>query len=379
MTVIFHTNAGTPVLAGDMLLSMPGPNIPTDLRLPSQPNGIIVPTNLSPRNIPVLMRRKIFVVNDHLAAGAAGSALHIGPFIIDLFAEFHGRRDFSYSEITTFLDQYAASSHGGEVLEQISLLLVAEATDWRGSITKGINNHRNLKTQSFGRVVTVGSGSDSIVKQVRSLDTKYKFGWSEPTASGDQFPEFIALARNLLLLADVYWNEFVSPANIFEAWGGAYDLIYQDTRKVFQHLKDYTIFFRMYDADNADLGIQLVNVLKYERRPEVSFIIMPVKGKLEFFGAKDITASEEPISVKYGKDDLTMNSQIHISIIAVGKGNRYLRPLIQIDGLDPEGQGRQTVFTQFDDEGRLCILFHSEHDEWLQEQVFSLYEQHAPF
>ena len=62
MTVIFHTNAGLPVLAGDMLLSVPGPETGTDLRLPSQPNGITVPSNIIPEYIPVKMRRKIFVV-----------------------------------------------------------------------------------------------------------------------------------------------------------------------------------------------------------------------------------------------------------------------------------------------------------------------------
>ena len=72
-----------------------------------------------------------------------------------------------------------------------------------------------------------------------------------------------------------------------------------------------------------------------------------------------------------------MNSQVHISIIDVGKGNMLLRPLVQIDGLDPRGQGRQTVFTDFDDEGRLRVYFNASHEEWLLEQAASYYRSHA--
>ena len=81
--------------------------------------------------------------------------------------------------------------------------------------------------------------------------------------------------------------------------------------------------------------------------------------------------------IRVGKDDLTMNSQVHISIIDVGKGNRLLKPLIQIDGLDATGQGKQTVFTDFDDEGRLRVFFHAAHDEWQLEQADSYYKSHA--
>ena len=192
-----------------------------------------------------------------------------------------------------------------------------------------------------------------------------------------RFPEFRTLVANLTLLANVYWKEFTAPANVFDAWGGAYDLIYQDSHRVFRYLDEYTIFLRAFDGASSEKGIQLVNVLKYERRPEVSFIAMLNDGKLDFFGAKDIMASDEPLSITFGSGELTMNSRIHISIISVGHGNRLLRPIVQIDALDPAEDGRQTVFTDFDEEGRLRVLFHSEHDDWLTEQVTSYYKSHA--
>ena len=179
------------------------------------------------------------------------------------------------------------------------------------------------------------------------------------------------------MLGNVYWKEFTSPANIFDAWGGAYDLIYQDSNKVFQYLNEYTIFLRLFDIDQVEKGIQLMNVLKYQRRPVFSFITMLNNGKLEFFGAKDITASAEPITVKFGRGDITMNSRVHISIIAVGKGNRFLPPMIQIDGLDSEEQTKQTVFTRFDKEGRLYVAFHAKHDEWLIQQAMTYYRRFA--
>ena len=95
-----------------MLLSMSGPRVRTDLRLPSHPDGIVIPTDAIPNYIPVKMRRKIFVVNDHLAAGAAGSALHIEIFLDALFNEFSGKREFTRFEIETFLQRYASSNQG---------------------------------------------------------------------------------------------------------------------------------------------------------------------------------------------------------------------------------------------------------------------------
>ena len=377
MSVIFHTNAGAPALAGDMLLSIPGPTGRTDLRLPSQPSGITIPTDQVPRYIPVAMRRKIFIVNDRLAVGTAGSALHVGPFVHDLIGEFRNKGGFTRAEVGDFLERYASSRLGGNAYEHIGALVIAEATDWRGSLTKGLRNHKNIVSGRFGRVIAIGTGSDSIINQVQRLANKYRYGSSQPPDGNERFPEFGSLSMNLILLANIYWTEFASPSTVFDAWGGAYDLIYQDSNRTFRYLDEYTIFLRRFDVDRAENGIQLVNVLKYERRPDVSFITMLNNGRLDFFGAKDITASDAPIEVRLGGNEFTMNSRVHISIIEVGKGNRFLPPMIQVDGLDPEQRVKQTVFTWFDEDRRLCVAFHAEHDEWLKEQATSYYQDHA--
>lgn len=377
LSVIFHTNAGTPVLTGDMLLSVPAPNTHTDLRLPSQPNGITIPSDVIPSHVPIRMRRKIFIVNDHLAVGGAGSAMHVALFIDDLTNEFRDRRTFTRAGLTGFLDQYGSSQQGRETLDQIGWLILVKASDWRGSLTKALTHHRNIVTQQYGRVVAIGSGAESIIEQVQKLDNSNEWGMAQPPDGGLRFPEFKTLAQNLVLLGHLYWTEFTSPANVFEAWGGAYDLIYQDSNGIFQYLNDYTIVLRVFDVDESEKGIQLMNVLKYERRAEVSFIVMLNNGQLAFFGAKDITSSDDPVTVTLGKGDLTMNSRVHMSIIAVRRGNKYLLPLIQIDGLDPTEQSRQTVFTDFDEEGRLRVFFNAEHDKWLEEQAISYFRRYA--
>ena len=378
MTVIYHTNAGSPILAGDMLLSVPGLNSRTDLRLPSQPNGIVVPIDPLPRYIPVRMRRKVFIVNDHLAVGAAGSALHVAAFIDDLTNRFRDRDLFSKDDIEAFLHQYASNRRGEEIVEQIGYLLVLEATDWRGSLSKGLSNYQNGISKRFGRVVAIGTGSDSILEQVRKLDDNYQYGLTQPPASEDRFPEFGTLASNLLLLGNIYWAEIMSPANVFnEGWGGAYDLIYQDSGRRFNYLKDYTIFPRLLDVNQPDMELRPMNVLKYERRADISYIAMLNDGKLDFFGAKDINATDGPVTLTLSQEDFTMNSKFHISLIAVGKEGRYMSPLIQIDGLEAEGQGNQTVFTDFDEQGRMRILFHAQHDEWLKGEALSYYRRHT--
>ena len=374
MTVIFHTNAGTPVLAGDMLISIPGPSVQTALRLPSQPNGIVIPADAMPSYVPIRMRRKTFIVNDRMAVGASGSALHISMFMVDLFKDFRHRLTFSQSDVETFFNQYSSSPRGREVMENVGVIILTEATDRSGWLVAGRTNHKRVLSQRLGGVVAIGSGASSIIEQVGK---NYHFGMSQPPDGGAKFPEFNSLALNLHLLANMYWKEFTSLKNIFDAWGGAYDLIYQDSTKAFRHLNDYTIVLRLFDVDQADKGILLWNVFRYERRSDFSFIMMLNNDKLDFFGAKDITASDEPMSVTFDKDDLTMNSHVHVSILAVGRGSRFLEPMIQVDGLDPVGNGRQTVFTDFDEEGRLQVLFHSEHDDWLEEQAMSYYNERA--
>ena len=360
-----------------MLLSVRGSKGRTSLRLPSQPDGVVIPCGWPPKFIPVRLRRKLFVVNGRMAVGVAGSPNHIRKFLADLIGEFCSASEFTYSELNDYLRQYSSQSFGQAVLEQLGAIILVEAKDRRGTLSIGLASRHNIISERFGRVIAIGTGSDSIVDQVRRYDSNYKFGISQPPAGITEFPEFTTLANNLMLLANLYWKEFATADNIYNAWGGAYDLVYQDTDKRFQFLKQYTIFLRLYDMDQADKGIQLANVLKYERRSEVSYVAMVNNGQLDIFGAKDVTDSDGPLQFRVGGPDFTMNSNVHISILAVGKGGKYLSPIIQIDGLDPLGKAKQTVFTQFDEEGRLCVAFEAKHDDWLTNEANSLFQRHA--
>ena len=234
--------------------------------------------------------------------------------------------------------------------------------------------HPNIfDSKRFGRVVTIGSGAETVIRQVQELD-KYKSGHTTPPDGGKGFPEFSTLSHNLMLLANLYWNEIVIGDNLFESWGGAYDLIYRDAKKTFRYLKEYTIFFRRYDHQQSDQGIQLVNVLKYERGSDISLLSMLHDGQLAFFGARDITDPDDALTIKVGGPDFTMNSKVHISIIQVCKGRVFVPPIIQIDGLGKDDDTRQTVFTMFGEDGRLHVLFNSEHDKWLVQEVKDYYQ-----
>ena len=365
------------MLAADMLLSVPGPTSHTELKLPSQPGGIVIPSNLVPGFIPVKMRRKVFVVNDHLAVGAAGSVSHIQSFIGAMIGEFQDKTEYSYREIESFLNRYASDVAGGEVLQNIAGLVMARATDWSGSLSIGRPVHKNVTSQRFGEVITVGTGSEAIIEQILRLDNNYEYGLSQPPDGDKLYPEFRPLAANLTLLANLYWTEIAAPANIFDAWGGAYDLIYQDSDGAFRYLEEYTIFVRKLEADQAEMGLQPVKVLRYERRPDVSLISMTDGQRLHFFGALDITASGGPLDVEVGGPGLTFNSKVHISVILIFKENRFALPFIVVEGLGPGGPANQAVFTDFDEEGRLRLFFRSDLDEWLREQVMSYYLAHA--
>lgn len=108
----------------------------------------------------------------------------------------------------------------------------------------------------------------------------------------------------------------------------------------------------------------------YTRLPSLTVILQTHAGA-------DALAGDMPVSLRVGGKDFTMDSRVHVTILAVGARRRYCALLVQIDGLDPEGRSRQTAFSQFDEQGRLRVLFHAGHDAWLAEQAMFYYRQHA--
>ena len=377
MTVIWGTNTGALVLIGDMLLSVEDPRVRTDVQLPSQPQGVIVPPGVAATHIPVAARRKTLVVNDHLAVGVAGSALHIESFLNELTGQFHERADFTLSDITEFLERYASSLRGAEVLSEMLAIIALAADGGSGFLIAGTGHaHSHFRSSHFGEVVVAGSGRESIVQEVRRFD-EGRYGLAQP--DDDQWPEFSALARNLTVLGHVYWKEFAAnfttlESNIFSGWGGAYDCVYRDSRGMFGHLESYTVLLRLFDVDQQDneSGATLTHLLKYERGDSVSVVATTDGEKLSFFAARDITASGDPEYITVGGADFTMNSRVHVVVTAVLKDGRFRSPVIYVDGLDPNQPATpRAVFTRFDVEGRLTIWFNAEFDNWLTGEILS--------
>ena len=168
MTVILGTNAGAPVLIGDMLLSVKDLRVPSDLQLPSQPRGIIVPPGTAAAHIPVAARRKTLVVNDHLAVGVAGSVTHLGSFLNELIGEFRHRVALALSDVKAFLERNAASTRGAEVLLEIRAIMAVTADGGSSFLIAGSGHaYSHYRSRHFGEVVAVGSGRESIVQEVR--------------------------------------------------------------------------------------------------------------------------------------------------------------------------------------------------------------------
>ena len=107
---------------------------------------------------------------------------------------------------------------------------------------------------------------------------------------------------------------------------------------------------------------------------------MPYNDRIEWFGAQDITA-DYPSSrlVQVGGENFTFNSQVQISVIGVGKGTRFVAPVIMVDGIDSEDRNPRPLTTWFDAEGRLCVWTRNDVDEWLKEQVLSYYHSVSAF
>ena len=305
--------------------------------------------------------------------GVAGPVPLARSFVNDIMSEFGASAEFLHADIIAFLNQYSPKGPGREQMGAVVLARFGRST---GHYVIGTECPEVFASKHFGKVIAIGTGSRSIVEQVQSLD-KYRYGRNVPKYDDEDFPEFETLARNVTLIANLYWSEFIVGDNLFNSWGGAYDLIYWDNGKAFRHLKEYTIFLRQYDHGHPDQGISLINVLKYERRPDVSLMCMLHDEQLTFFGAKDITASDQPLDVSVGGPNFTMNSRVHISIIQVGKDGIFVPPIIQIDGLGERQQTKQTVFTDFDEERRLRVFFNQKHDEWLTQQVKDHYQEYS--
>lgn len=377
MTVILGTSAGALMLIGDMLLSVEDPRAHTDLQLPSQPLGVSVPPGVAATHIPVAARRKTIIVSDHLAVGVAGSVDHVVSFLSALNGQFGQSSDFTLADLDGFLDGYAANARGAAVLSEIRAIMAVAADGGSGFLITGTGHgYSHFNSQHFGEVVAVGSGRESIVREVRRFD-QGRYGFDQPP--DDQWPEFTALARNLVVLGHLYWKEFAASfttieSNIFSGWGGAYDCVYRDRHGLFKYLESYTVLLRLLDVDQQgrETGANLTHLLKYERGDDASVVATTDGGDLSFFAARDITASGDPEYITLGGPDFTMNSRVHVVVTAVLKDGRFRSPVIYVDGLDPNQPAEpRTVFTWFDDEGRLATWFRKDFDDWITERILN--------
>ena len=373
MTLIFSTTSGTITLAGDLLISAQGaPYVEPSLRLPSYPEGIAVPSSGDRHHVPMMMRRKLFIVNDRMAVGVAGAVTSIQSFLETLMDRFSLDSNFTFGDVKGFMDEYDSSLHGYDTLEEIGSLLLVEAADWRGILPTGryaANAARDERSRNFGHVVSIGTGRDALIKNVQRLDGGM-IGMSE-TPQPDTFPEFRPLAAILVLVATMYRMETFTPQNLWEGWGAGYEVVYQDTNKRFRYLDDYTLFFTMLDLSSSKREIDMNSIFKYQRRPNYS-LMSTFADKLTIHGARDITCTDSnPLSITLSQDDLSLNSKIHVCIVAVVRDNRLLNFYHWIDGYDGQERSTRSIWTKVRDDGRLAIFMNSAIKDWMEKLIRS--------
>ena len=94
----------------------------------------------------------------------------------------------------------------------------------------------------------------SIINHVQKLDNNYNFGLSQPTDGEEQFPEFQTLARNMTLLANMYYKEmFVSTDNILRD-GAVHTISSTRTRT-----RNFNI------STNTQFSFELLTLIKLKR------------------------------------------------------------------------------------------------------------------
>ena len=267
-------------------MSIPKRRRVSNLKLPLRPDGIKIPAKLTPAVMPIKLRRKIFVINDRLAIGAAGAEPKIRQFLRAVITEFRDRESFEFEELSEFLQKTLATQHVTGVNDKCWFLALAHAVDRQASLTNSDRIATNFNSRHFGKVTSFGSGSPSVLYHVKRMDSKYRYSATSPEETTDDFTEFRSLRSNMMLLANLYWQELGSQEGIFEGWGGAYDAIYRNSANQFRHLEDYTIFIRLLDMDEVEKGPQLLQVFKYQRFEEMSVVFMLHGGTLNSYPRK---------------------------------------------------------------------------------------------
>lgn len=348
MTVIFHTNANNiPTLLGDLLIS--GTEDQDTLKLPGHREGI---TDIFPKGsgfVPIKIKRKVFIINDHIAVGISGTLVHMRAFIKDLKEKFHTMSSNSFSEIHEFINIYSNNEHGRNVLQNIHALILLNTSEKTYFFVAGEKAKKNCSekfSNLFGESIAIGSGQKTVLDEIERVGNYQIIG-----LKGD--PIYQALVKNLTVLSQIHQIDSLSGKSLIEYWGGGYEMIYLNRNRKFQYLNEYTMTYWTIDLDEEESTIEPFSILRYERNEQYSVIFTHEYGKSRIFGCTDIT-ERSPVKIE-GK--VNFNSGIFINTVLATRNGKVINMFTFADKHEENYIG--TVFTEINHDNNLVMLMQS--------------------
>jgi hypothetical protein len=178
--------------------------------------------------LPFRLRRKIYIINDQLAVGLAGSVYQMKEFLSDLKTRFK-IFDVTGPRIQAFLDEFSP-----DVYPDIAVVLLHAAHTPQGIAIDYyyFGAWRVQSTSLFGDVLACGSGSPDFLKQAGQE-------WTIPAL---QLRSDLtrAISANYSLLGNILGQERLSLSTIRKRWGAGFEMIYFDGER-FRNMDDITI------------------------------------------------------------------------------------------------------------------------------------------
>ena len=229
MTLIAQTiNKGHPILIGDLLLSS---NRPSDeLLLPSyvsipKINGIIN------ANFPQNIKQKTYIISDNLAISLGGVISEMRTFLEDIKGEF------KYKSCTRANFESFWSNYGFEEISQctIGAVLIEKRL---GNETlmlfyhKKENEWEQVDSHSYEKIFAWGSGAKMFIQATQQISL-----YSTNFINLDQ-----TIYKHLSLIGQLLLMERNNAQNLFDAWGGGFEVVFYDGIR-FNKLDDIVYIF----------------------------------------------------------------------------------------------------------------------------------------
>lgn len=295
MTLISVTsNFGFPILLGDILTTSETPDqeqhIPTFLSSVTQ----WLPTDQKLR--PYRLRRKVYVIDDQLAIGLAGSGHEMKEFLGEIknYFKYHA---VSEANILTFLQEF-----GQQTYPNSSAILVHAANTPEGIL---ITYHyfgawQKRATPRYGDVFACGSGSNDFLEAVSQE-------WSLATDSATNDLRQ-AIALNYCLLGNVLNQERLELSTIKKQWGAGFEMIYFDGKR-FRHMDDITIVLwkGQLTIATGEVNVSPLTFINYRYSSDGEILIINVcnGSQAAAYGALPLYLKSEDI------DQSTMPTKLH--------------------------------------------------------------------